>query len=73
MYVLGKVSNGLLGNAILEIGVYTTEGELLSCFLACLLKGIVVEVPIVAVVGLDFYAVLCCILLEGVFGSNCLG
>ncbi len=45
-----EVLDGLLGNAILEVGIYPTEGELLTCFVACLLKGDVVELSIVAMV-----------------------
>jgi hypothetical protein len=45
-----EVSDGLLGNVILEVGIYPTEGELLPCFVACLLEGIVVEASIVAMV-----------------------
>jgi hypothetical protein len=39
-----EVSDGLLSNAVLEVGIYPTEGELLPCLMACLLKGIVVKV-----------------------------
>ncbi len=35
-----EVLDGLLGDAILEVGIYPTEGELLPCFVACLSKGI---------------------------------
>jgi hypothetical protein len=45
-----EVSNGLLGNAVLEVGIYPTEGELLSCFVACLSEGIVVEASVVAMI-----------------------
>jgi hypothetical protein len=45
-----EVPDGLLGNAILEVGIYPTEGELLPCFMACLLEGIVMEASIVAMV-----------------------
>jgi hypothetical protein len=38
-----EVLDGLLGNAILEVGIYPTEGELLPCFMSCLSEGIVVE------------------------------
>jgi hypothetical protein len=42
--------DGTLGDAILEMGIYPTEGELLPCVVACLLEGVVVEASIVAVV-----------------------
>jgi hypothetical protein len=45
-----EVLDGLLGDAILEVGIYPTEGELLPCFVACLLEGIVMEAFIVAMV-----------------------
>ncbi len=45
-----EVSDGLFGNAILEMGIYPTEGELLPCFMACLLEGVVVKVSIVAMI-----------------------
>jgi hypothetical protein len=45
-----EVLDGFLGNAILEVGIYPTEGELLPCFVACLLEGIVVKASIVAMV-----------------------
>jgi hypothetical protein len=45
-----EVLDGLLGNAILEVGIYPTEGELLPCFVACLLEGIDVESSIVTMV-----------------------
>jgi hypothetical protein len=45
-----EVSDCLLGDAILEVGMYPTEGELLPCFIACLLEGVVVEASIVAMI-----------------------
>jgi hypothetical protein len=45
-----EVLDGLLGNAILKVCIYPSEGELLSCFVACLLEGLVVEAFIVAVI-----------------------
>ena len=67
---LGEVADGALGNAILEVGVYATEGKLLACVVACLLEGIVGEAPIVAVVVLDPNAMLGSEGLEGAFGGN---
>ena len=37
-----EVLDGLLGDAILEVGIYPTEGELLPCLMACLLEGVAV-------------------------------
>jgi hypothetical protein len=45
-----EVPDGSLGDAILEVGIYPTEGELLPCFVACLSEGIVMEASIVAMV-----------------------
>ncbi len=45
-----EVSDGLLGNAILKVGIDPTEGELLPCFMACLLEGNVVEASVVAMI-----------------------
>jgi hypothetical protein len=45
-----EVSDGLLGNAILEVGIYPTEGELLPCPMACLLEGIVMKASIVTMI-----------------------
>ncbi len=60
----------MLGDAILEVGLYATEGKLLACVVACLLEGIVGEAPIVAVAVLDPNAMLGSEGLEGVFGGN---
>jgi len=67
---LREIANGALGDAILEVGIHAAEGELLSHVLAGLLEGIVVEVPIVAVVVEDLHAVLGDECLEGAFGSE---
>jgi hypothetical protein len=67
---LGEVADGALGDAILEVGVYATEGKLLACVVACLLEGIVVEAPIVAVVVLDSNSMLGSECLEGAFGGD---
>ncbi len=70
MCALGEVADGALGDAILEVGVYATEGKLLACVVACLLEGIVGEGPIVAVVVLDPNAMLGSEGLEGAFGGD---
>ncbi len=45
-----EVSDGLLGDAVLEVGIYPIEGELLPCFMACLPEGVVVEASIFAMI-----------------------
>ena len=50
---LGEVADGALGDVILEVGIYATEGKLLACIVACLPEGVVGEAPIAAVVVLD--------------------
>jgi hypothetical protein len=45
-----EVLDGSLNNAVLEVSIYPTEGGLLPCFVACLLGGIVMEAPVVAMV-----------------------
>ncbi len=68
---LREVSGGLLGDAILEVGIHTTKGKLLSHFVACLLEGVVLKSAAVAVVVEDFHSMFICILLEGKLGSKC--
>ena len=70
MRALQEIADGALGDAILEVGIHTAEGELLSCVVAGLLEGVVVEAPIVAVVVEDLHAVLGGKCLEGAFGSE---
>jgi hypothetical protein len=67
---LRDVADGLLGNAILEVSVYTTDGELLVLLVACLFERVVGESTIVAVIMLNPYAVLGSKGLEGAFGNN---
>ncbi len=45
-----EVLDGLLGDAILEVGIYPTEGELLPCLMACLLEGVAVKASVVAMI-----------------------
>ncbi len=70
---LQELLDGLLGNAILKVHVYTTKCELLSRVVACLLEGIVVKLPIVAVVVEDFHSMLSHVLFEGKLGGKCFG
>ena len=65
---LQEIADGALGNAIMEVGIHAAEGELLSRIEAGLLEGVVVEVPVVAVVVEYLHAVLGGECLEGAFG-----
>ncbi len=67
---LREIADGALGDAILKVSVYTTEGGLLAHIVARLLERIVGESTIVAVIMLIFYAVLGGEGLEGTFGGN---
>ncbi len=62
--------DGLLGNAILKVGIDSTEGELLPCIVACLSEGVVMERTVVAVVMEDLDSMLCSILLKGELGGK---
>ncbi len=66
-----EVTNGLLGDAILKVGIDPTEGELLPCFVACLLESVVLEASVVAVIMQDLDSVFCSILFEGKLGGKC--
>ncbi len=67
---LQEIADGALGDAILEVSVYATEGELLARVVACLLECIVGELTAVAVIMLNFYTVLSSKGLKGTFGSD---
>ncbi len=67
---LQEIVDGALGDAILEVSMYATEGELLACVVVHLLERIVGESTVVAVIMLNFYAVLGGKGLEGTFGGN---
>jgi len=54
---LGEVTNGSLGDAILEVSVDPTKGELLALGFACLMEETVGEASVVAVVVGDANAV----------------
>ncbi len=45
-----EVLDGLLGDAVLEVGIYPTEGELLPCLMACLLEGVVMKASVVTMI-----------------------
>ncbi len=67
---LREVADGALGDPVLKMGIHSAEGELLSCFVAGLFEGVVLEAPIVAVVVEYPHAVLGGECLEGAFGSK---
>ncbi len=69
---LSEVPDGLFCDAILEMGVDSTEGETLPLCTAAVLEGVVCKSSIVAVVVEDTDAVLLGKVLEGLFGFNCL-
>ncbi len=66
-----EVLDGLLGNAVLDVGIYPTEGELLPCLMACLLEGVVVKTSVVTMIVYDLDSVFCSVLFEGKLCSNC--
>jgi hypothetical protein len=61
----------LLRNAILDVCIQATKGELLSCVVACLLEGVVVKVPVAgAVVVEDFHSMFSSVLLKSKLGGE---
>ncbi len=66
-----EVLDGLLSDAILKVGIYPTEGQLLPCIMVCLLEGVVVEASVVAVVVQNFDSMFCHVLFEGKLGGKC--
>jgi hypothetical protein len=67
---LPEISDGFLCNAILEVGIDPTEGELLSFGAAAVLEGVVCKLSVVAVVVEDADAVLLGKVLEGLLGFH---
>ncbi len=67
---LRAIADGALGDVILEVSVYATEGEFLACFVACLFEHIIGESTVVAVIMLNLYAVLGGKGLKGAFDGN---
>ena len=59
LHTFQEISNGFLRNAILEVGIDPTEGELLSLSTAAVLEGVVCKSSVVAVVVED--ATPCCL------------
>jgi hypothetical protein len=67
---LSEISDGFLGNAILEGGVDPTEGELLPFGNAAVLEGVVCKSSVVAVVVEYAYTVLLGEVFKGLFGFH---
>ncbi len=67
---LQEIADGALGDAILEVSIYATLGELLARVVACLLECIDGELTVVAVIMLNVYDVLGGKSLKGAFGGN---
>jgi hypothetical protein len=70
---LQEVLDGSLSNAILEVGIYPTKVELLPCIVACLLEGVVMKVPIVAVAVHDFDSMFNHLLFKNKLGGKYFG
>jgi hypothetical protein len=68
--ILPEISDGFLCNAILEVGIDPTEGELLSFCTAAVLEGIVCESSVVAVVVEDADAMLLGEVFKGLLGFH---
>jgi hypothetical protein len=45
-----EVLDGSLSNAVLEVGIYLTKGELLPSLMACLLEGVVMRASVVTMI-----------------------
>ncbi len=69
---LSEVPDGLFCDAILEMSVDPTEGEMLPLCTAAVLEGVVCKSSIVAVVMEDAVAVLLGKVFKGLFGFHCL-
>ncbi len=67
---LQEVADGLLSDAILKVCSYATEGKLPALFVAGLFECVIGQLPVVAMVMLNFYAILGGKGLKGVFGSD---
>jgi hypothetical protein len=69
---LGEVTDGLLGNPILEMSVDATESDSLLSVLACCFEVVVCKAAVVTMVMLDANAVLLGESLKSVFRSDSL-
>jgi hypothetical protein len=67
---LQEVLDRAFGYAVLEVSIHTTEGELLVLFVAGLFECVIGKLLIVAMVMLNFYAVLRGKGLKGSFGGD---
>ena len=67
---LGDVSNCSFSNAILEMGIDSTEGDPLSALLTVLQEQVVSKMTIVTMIMLDANAVLPGKSLKGTLGLN---
>jgi hypothetical protein len=67
---LSEVPDGIFCNAVLEMGIDSTEGETLPLCTAAVLEGVVCKSSIVAVVVEDMDAVLLGKVLKGLFWFN---
>jgi hypothetical protein len=66
-----EVPDGLIGNAILKVGIDPTEGELLPCVVVRLPKGVVMEASAHTVIIEDLDSMFCSVLLKGELGGEC--
>jgi hypothetical protein len=67
---LSEITDGFLGNAIMEVGVDPTEGELLPFGTATVLEGVVCKSSVVTVVVEYLYAVLLGKVFKSLFGFH---
>ena len=65
------VPDGLYGDGIWEIGIYTTVSDSLSLCLACIDESLVGEAAIVTLIVLDLDAMFCGKMLDLLFCLNC--
>jgi hypothetical protein len=65
-----EISDGLLYNAILEVGIDPTEGESLSFSIAAILEGVVCKLSVITVVVEDADAVLLGAVFKGSLGFH---
>jgi hypothetical protein len=56
---------------IVKVRIHTTKAKLLSRIVACLLEGVVEELPVVAVVVENFHSMFGQVLLKGKLGGEC--
>ncbi len=71
-HALAEIADSLLCNAILEVGINTTKGKLLSFSAATVLEGVVHKASIVAVVVEDADDMLLSKVLKCTLSIHCL-